>query len=35
MCETRDLGMRWPQWHTLKCSDEMTIDMRHCVPKRR
>ena len=23
MCETRDLGIRWPQWHTLMFSDEI------------
>ena len=27
MCETCDLGTRWPQWHTLMFSDEK-IDMR-------
>ena len=33
MCETRDLGIKWPYWHTLVFSDETTIDMR--VPKGR
>ena len=28
MCEARDLGIRWPQWHTLIFSDEVKIDMR-------
>ena len=30
MCETRDLGMKWPQWHTLIFSNDTKIDMR-CV----
>ena len=25
MCETRDLGARWPQWHTLVFSDEKKL----------
>ena len=33
MCETRDLGIRWPQWHTLMFSDELKIDMRLVCPK--
>ena len=33
MCETRDLGIRWPQWHTLIFSDEIRIDMRLVCPK--
>ena len=28
MCDTRDLGVKWPHWHTLMCSDETKIDMR-------
>ena len=28
MCETRDLGIKWPYWHTLIFSDETRIDMR-------
>ena len=28
MCETRDLGTKWPYWHTLVLSDDMKIDMR-------
>ena len=31
MCETRDLGIKWPCWHTLVFSDEVKIDMRFCV----
>ena len=23
MCETRDLGIKWPHWHTLMFSDEI------------
>ena len=34
MCETRDLGVRWPQWHTLMFSDEIKIDMRFVCVKR-
>ena len=30
MCETRDLGIKRPYWHTLVFSNEITIDMR-CV----
>ena len=33
ICETRDLGIRWPQWHTLVFSSEMTSDMRSVRPK--
>ena len=33
MCEARDLGIRWPQWHTLMSSDEMKMDMRFVCPK--
>ena len=33
MCETRDLGIRWAQWHTLMFSDEIAIDMRLVCPK--
>ena len=36
MCETRDLGMKWPRWHTLVLRNEITIDMRFVqrMPKR-
>ena len=27
MCETRDLGTKWPLWHTLIFTDETRIDM--------
>ena len=33
MCETRDLGIKWPCWHTLVFSKEITIDMRYVCPK--
>ena len=33
MCETRDLGFKWPYWHTLVFSDEIKIDMRYVRPR--
>ena len=33
MCETRGLGIKWLQWHTLMFSDEVKIDMRLLCPK--
>ena len=33
MCETRDLDVKWPHWHTLMFSDEIKIDMRFVCPK--
>ena len=33
MCETRDLGMKWPCWHTLVFSNVITIGMRYVCPK--
>ena len=33
MCETRDLGKKWPHWHTLIFSDEIKIDMMFVCPK--
>ena len=33
MCETRDLGIKWPYWHTLVFSSEIRIDMRYVCPK--
>ena len=32
MCETRDLGIKWPHWHTLVFSDGTRIDMRYVCP---
>ena len=33
MCESRDLGIKWPYWHTLVLSDEIKVDMRYVCPK--
>ena len=33
MCETRDLGIKWPYWHALIFGDKITIDMRFGCPK--
>ena len=33
MCETRDLGVKRPCWHTLVFSSEITTDMRFVCPK--
>ena len=33
MCETRDMGIKWPHWHTLVFSDETRIDMRYVCPR--
>ena len=33
MCETRDLGIKWPQWHTLIFEGEVNIVMRYVFPK--
>ena len=33
MCETRDLGIKWPLWHTLIFQGERSIDMRSVCPK--
>ena len=33
MCETRDLGIKWPRWHTLIVSDEIKLDMRFVCQK--
>ena len=30
MCEIRDLGKKWPYWHTLVESVEINIDMFFC-----
>ena len=29
MCETRDLGIKWPQWHTSTSEVQVQVDMRH------
>ena len=28
MCGTRDLGIHWPQWHTLLFEGQAAVDMR-------
>ena len=33
MCETRDLGIKWPHWHTLMCEGDRNIDMRYVCLK--
>ena len=33
MCETLDLGIKWPYWHTLVFSEEIKIDMRYVCAK--
>ena len=33
VCETRDLGMKWPYRHTLAFIDETRIDLRFVCPK--
>ena len=35
MCETRDLDIKWPQWHTLIFEGQVRADMRYVCPKRR
>ena len=33
MCETCDLGIKWPFWHTLIFCNETKIDMIYVRPK--
>ena len=33
MCETRDMGIKWPLWHTLIFEGDRSIDMRYVCPK--
>ena len=33
MCETRDLGINWPPWHTLIFEGQVSVDMRYICPK--
>ena len=33
MCETRDLGIKWPQWHTLLFEGQSRVDMRVVCPR--
>ena len=34
MCETRYLGIKWPQWHTTTFAGQIQVDMRHACSKR-
>ena len=34
MCETRDLGIMWPHWHTLIFEGGVRIGHETCLPKR-
>ena len=33
MCETRDLGIKWPPWHTLLFEGQRRVDMRVVCPR--
>ena len=33
MRETRDLGIKWPYWHTLMFGNDTKIDMKFVCPK--
>ena len=33
VCETRDLGNKWPQWHTLIFEGEARVDVRYVCPR--
>ena len=33
MCETRDMGPRWPHWHKLVFRGETRIDMWYVCPR--
>ena len=33
MCETRDLGIKWPCWHTLLFEAQVVVDMRVVWPQ--
>ena len=33
MCETRNLGSKWPQWHTLMFEGQEKVDMRVVCPQ--
>ena len=34
MCETRDLGIKWPHRHTLIFEGDRRIDIKYVCPKR-
>ena len=33
MCEARDIGIMWPQWHTLTLEGQGKVDMRVVCPQ--
>ena len=33
VCETRDLGIKWPEWHTLIFEGQVQVDMNNVCPK--
>ena len=33
MCENRDLGTKWPQWHNLMFQEQVAVDMRVVCPR--
>ena len=33
MCETLDLDVMWPQWHTLLVEGQVAVDMRVVCPQ--
>ena len=33
MCETRDLGIKWPHWHTMISSNDTKMGVRFVCPK--
>ena len=33
MRETRALGIKWPQWHTLMFEEQVTVDTRVVCPQ--
>ena len=33
MCETRDLGIKWPQWRTLPFEGQVAVDVRVVCPQ--
>ena len=32
-CETRDVGIKWPQWHVLILEGQVRVEMRYACPK--
>ena len=32
-CETRDVGIKWPQWHVLILEGQVRVEMRYVCPK--